>query len=67
MSLGAAWTPGETSRPSSGSNSASAIPALARRYEERARTACERCGGAVGAAGAGPVVTILCADCSTGA
>jgi hypothetical protein len=44
-----------------------AARALARRYEERVRTVCERCGGAVGAAGAGPVVSILCADCSTGA
>jgi hypothetical protein len=31
-----------------------AAQALARRYEERARTVCERCGGAVGAAGPVP-------------
>jgi hypothetical protein len=42
-----------------------AAEALARRYEERARSICERCGDRVSAAGAGPVVTILCAHCST--
>jgi hypothetical protein len=42
-----------------------AAQALARRYEERARSICECCGGGVGVAGAGPVVTILCTDCST--
>lgn len=39
--------------------------ALARRYEERARSTCECCGGKVSAAAAGAVVTILCAGCST--
>ena len=34
---------------------------LARRYEERARTICERCGDRFSAVGAGPVVAILCA------
>jgi hypothetical protein len=40
---------------------------LARHYEDRARSTCERCGDPVRTAGAGPVVTILCADCSTDA
>jgi hypothetical protein len=44
-----------------------AAQALARRYEERARRICERCGAPVGAAAAGPVVTFLCAHCSTDA
>ena len=44
-----------------------AARALARRYEERARSICERCGGHVGVASAGPVVTFLCAPCSTDA
>jgi hypothetical protein len=35
--------------------------ALARSYEDRARTICEQCGAPVVSAGAGPVVTILCA------
>jgi hypothetical protein len=39
--------------------------ALARHYEERARSTCERCGGRVSVAGAGAVVTIVCAHCST--
>ncbi len=39
--------------------------ALARRYEQRAVSTCERCGAHVSLAGAGPVVTILCARCST--
>jgi hypothetical protein len=38
--------------------------ALARRYEERARSICESCGDRASTAGAGPVVTILCAHCS---
>lgn len=38
--------------------------ALARSYEELARTVCERCGARVVSAGAGPVVTILCDRCS---
>jgi hypothetical protein len=42
-----------------------AADALARRYEERARSICERCGDPVIAVGAGPVVTILCAHCRT--
>jgi hypothetical protein len=40
---------------------------LARHYEERARSTCERCADPVSAGGAGPVVTILCAHCSTDA
>lgn len=40
-----------------------AARALARRYEDRARTTCERCGGRITSAGAGPVITILCANC----
>lgn len=40
--------------------------ALARRYEERAHTICERCGGPVSSAGAGPVVTMLCSHCCNG-
>jgi hypothetical protein len=36
---------------------------LARRYEERARSTCERCGDRVAAVGPGPVVTVLCARC----
>jgi hypothetical protein len=42
-----------------------AAQALARHYEQRARSMCERCGCRVGAAGAGPVVTILCDHCQT--
>jgi hypothetical protein len=38
--------------------------AVARQYEERARTTCERYGGRVSVSSAGPVVTILCAHCS---
>ncbi len=38
--------------------------ALARSYEDLARTVCERCGARVVSAGAGPVVTILCDRCS---
>lgn len=38
--------------------------ALARRYEQRAASTCERCGGRVTVACAGPVVTILCRGCS---
>lgn len=41
--------------------------ALARTYEERARQMCESCGGRVSAAGAGPVVTVLCPSCTSGA
>ncbi len=37
---------------------------LARSYEETARRTCERCGGHVAFAGAGPVLTILCTRCS---
>ena len=37
--------------------------ALARRYEASAARSCEHCGGRVTVAGAGAVVTILCADC----
>jgi hypothetical protein len=40
---------------------------LARYYEELARGTCERCGHPVRVAGAGPVVSILCADCSADA
>jgi hypothetical protein len=39
--------------------------ALARGYEEHAASLCERCGVRITVAGAGPVVTILCAQCST--
>jgi predicted MFS family arabinose efflux permease len=39
--------------------------ALARHYEERARSTCERYGGNVSVSRAGPVVTILCGRCST--
>jgi hypothetical protein len=39
--------------------------ALARHYEERARSTCERYGGLVSVSRAGPVVTILCAHYST--
>jgi Zinc finger found in FPG and IleRS len=42
----------------------SAAHALARRYEDRARTTCERCGGRISSVGAGPVVTILCSHCA---
>jgi hypothetical protein len=42
-----------------------AARALARRYEEKARCTCEACGGAVSLAGAGAVVTMLCAHCTT--
>jgi hypothetical protein len=38
--------------------------ALARSYEDLARTVCERCETRVVSAGAGPVVTILCDRCS---
>jgi hypothetical protein len=42
-----------------------AARALGRRYEDVARITCERCGGHVRVARAGPVVTFLCVHCST--
>jgi MFS family permease len=42
-----------------------AARALARHYEERARSTCERYGGNVSVSRAGPVVTIRCGRCST--
>jgi len=39
--------------------------ALARRYEEKARHACEHCGGSPVTATAGLVITVLCPDCTT--
>ena len=42
-----------------------AARSLARRYEERARSTCERCGGRISTAGAGSTVTILCTHCTS--
>jgi ribosomal protein L37E len=43
-----------------------AAQAMGRRYEDTARSTCERCGERVTAVRAGPVVSIVCAHCCDG-